>query len=322
MSTGTAQGTFVHGSTDGLLIKLLFCPVDINTTLQQRLDIGRDVDQRPLRAVPGPRTGHLRINEILRDGEDVASKQNGCDSDTATRQQAVGDGHGAAKVGRNPGRVGRVQHVRARNVIRHQNDLAAPARRNRNTVKRRSHAGAAGARDGHGHRHALLGRHVEPVEPAVGAVGDQQGLAVRRGHEAAEALDGMVGGRLEVPSASLAVGGDADERAGESADGEAGAVGVVGDVLVAAVDAVGHGREVGLPQDFVGGQVILDQEVVARDVGAGGVEGAAGVYDHGEAVTEGVHFDAAEVQGRVIGEAGDGQGLLHCVCLGIPYGDG
>ncbi|KAK8065095.1 hypothetical protein PG997_011842 [Apiospora hydei] len=104
------------------------------------------------------------------------------------------------------------------------------------------------------------------------------GLAIRRGHEPAEALDGMVRGRLEVPRARLAVGRDADERAGERAERKTGAAcGVVGDILVASVDAVSQGREVGLPEHLVGGQVVLDQEVAARDVGAGGVEGAAGV---------------------------------------------
>ncbi|KAK8058103.1 hypothetical protein PG994_008551 [Apiospora phragmitis] len=232
----------VHFATEACLS----APIHHTSPWQQRLDIGRDISQRPLRAIAGQRTGHLGVGKPLRAGINAAADL---------------DGRGGIAAG----------HVGARGVVRHEDHLAAEARRDRDAVERRGHVGggASGVRDGNGHGDTLLGGHVEAVEPAIGAVGHQQGLAVGRGHEAAEALDGVVRGRLEVPGAGpAAVGGDAHQRAGEGADHKAGALGVVGDVLEAAVGAVGEGRQVGLPEDLVGGQVVLDEPVVAADVGA------------------------------------------------------
>ncbi|KAK8115532.1 hypothetical protein PG984_012034 [Apiospora sp. TS-2023a] len=219
----------------------------------QRPDVGRDVNQRELRAVAGSGAWNLGVGEPLRDGVDAAGAAapdgDGGDGEAAGARQAVG--HGAAEHGGGPGGIGRVQHVGARGVVRDQDDLAAPARRDGDAVQRGGHlrGGAVPGGDGHVLGGALLGaRHVELVELAVGAVGDEQGLAVGRGDQAAEALDGVVRGRFEVPGLGRAVGADLDQRAGERADDERGAVaGVVGDVLVAAVGAIGEGREVGLP---------------------------------------------------------------------------
>lgn len=91
-------------------------------------------------------------------------------------------------------------------------------------------------------------------------------------------------------------------------------------VLVAAVDAVGDGGQVGPPELLPAREVVLDEEVVARDVCAAGVKGGAGVDNDGQAA-EGVDLDAAGVEDRVVRELVEGDGLCDLVGEGVVYGD-
>lgn len=141
------------------------------------------------------------------------------------------------------------------------------------------------------------------------------------GRQACEPLLGVVLVVGEVPRRrGLAVLAHADDAAGPCAHGEGIPAGVVLNVLVAAVDAVGDGGQVGPPELLPAREVVLDEEVVARDVCAAGVKGGAGVDNDGQAA-EGVDLDAAGVEDRVVRELVEGDGLCDLVGEGVVYGD-
>lgn len=115
----------------------------------------------------------------------------------------------------------------------------------------------------------------------------------------------------------LVVGADPDDAAGKRADDKSVAVLVVLNVLVARVHPVGDSCQVSAPELATCLKIILDEEVVARNVLALGVEGGSGINDDGEPA-EGIYLDAAGVEDRISAKALEFDRIDDGVDIGIP----
>lgn len=177
--------------------------------------------------------------------------------------------------------------------------------------------------EGHADGLALFGGRVEAEQLAALAVADEHAGAVVEGRDAGEAVHRLVGAALDEPGLGrLAVGANLDDTAGKRADDEAVAGRVVLHVLEAAKDALGHGRQVLLPLDPARREVVLHNQVGARDVDALRVKGRAGVGADGELVVALVDLHARDVERGHVGDAGEGDDVGDAVLDGVVHGNG
>jgi hypothetical protein len=88
-------------------------------------------------------------------------------------------------------------------------------------------------------------------------------------------------------------------------------------VLVARVHSVGDSCQVSAPELATCLEIILDEEVVARNVLAFSIESGSGVNDDGEPA-EGIDLDAAGVENRISAKALEFDRIDNGVDIGIP----
>ncbi|KAG7054516.1 putative trichothecene biosynthesis protein [Colletotrichum scovillei] len=164
------------------------------------VDVGGDINQRPLSSFAGQGSRDLGVTKVLRHRVDAAADLHSRHRRASISQVRVG--HGSDDSSGLPLGIGRVQNHRSLFIIGDEDDRSVVAGGDRNAVERCADCVRRSKRDSDRRRGCGIGG-VESVELTVRAIGDEKSLFVGGGDESGEPVDGVVGGRLEVPRNGL-----------------------------------------------------------------------------------------------------------------------